>query len=1368
MLVSKSLKNQRIHMKTKAKLSSLFLSLIIGNYLFATNYYVKNGGDDLGVGTTPGTAWETLSKVYNETYLPGDSILFERGGVWREQELQISSSGTLSEYIVYGAYGQGEKPRILGSRQLVTWENYSGDVWRAACDFNPFPASYDIAELFIETLTDEVIWTSNVGSVGNVNDEYEWTWDNDWIYLYTTVNPNTGYNAIEAPNTLNMVHLNDHEYIQIENIEIAYSRRTGIYDSYGSDDISGLRIYNNHIHHIHVLDGPVGYGINSKHSDLHIANNDIHDCGRRNISLVVYETDPAMHIQNILIENNYLHNGWHTTGVDLNTTGDHHIENVTIRNNYFHDPAGPDLEQNPDWGSNMIFLANQGGDEALVEKVYIYNNIFNTVRGNGVLIEGVSNVSIHHNTFYAFDPTRDSYTAFISSGGDTIDIKNNIFYNNGVSAFNTNLYSVDFTDASSFLTSECDYNLYYNVEASSRFFMLQARGQGGFSGNYYYYTTSEWNDYKTDLGRDLNSPTPANPLFVNAPDDLALQEGTPAFENGTSLAYSTDYFGNPRSLLSPTIGAIEFANPDSTLAFIEQWTFDEQFSAAVIDTTAKTVAIAVVNGTDLSSLVPTILVNIGASINPTSGVANDFSSPAAYTITAPNGVSQNIYTVTVSEAPNQAPEISNVEISGNPYIDSTISVVYNYYDLEGDLEGQTEFDWYSGGVSSGVTSKDYIIQSSDSAKSIYCIVTPVALTGELNGVAVNSDTTEAVTPFSVKILSADLGEFDNSTIIVDFDSALQSSFIPEINDFSVTENGNAYGIHAVGIVDGNLHLAMDSIAHYGNSYLVSYSSGSTMMQCASGIEVLSWSDTIVNNKLGSTIFENLVLYSEELDNTSGWGDAGQETRITANQHNDLDGNLTLELLQHGENSNNMILINQSGISGNITGNTSYTLEFDVYSDDPSTGDNGWRVHIYENSGANELYYLYGDSVISGELTRISYTFTTQAGTNQLAIRPVDRWSPNWEGYWGRVHLYRGNPGDRLYIKTLGSQIVDSIASGNSAEPSTADNIINFSIPEEEEGSIVNSSNHTISILVLCGTSLGTFTPEIGISSAASISPENGTAQDFTSPVEYTVTAEDGVTQQVWIATAIVNTIVETSENLTICSGEDYTYPDGTTQTTILTDTTQTSSLVAVLTGCDSIVTTNITVDQTCGILEDLVLVDTTTSPGAANCFNALNNITIAGDGSTVSFESGSTVNVIAGESIRFLPGFHAKSGSSVIAEITTTDIFCDDLPQAIVATEPIAEKSFDIENQSENIKLEIEGASLKVFPNPNNGYFKVQLKNMELPAMIMIFNASGAMVYESEVYNADTKISLKTSRKGIYFVRTTNGVVYFKQKIIVE
>ncbi|AYB30984.1 DUF5018 domain-containing protein [Chryseolinea soli] len=61
----------------------------------------------------------------------------------------------------------------------------------------------------------------------------------------------------------------------------------------------------------------------------------------------------------------------------------------------------------------------------------------------------------------------------------------------------------------------------------------------------------------------------------------------------------------------------------------------------------KKINLIVPNGTDVTALVPTIVVSEKATISPTTAVAQNFKSPVEYTVTAEDGTTQK-YTVTVT------------------------------------------------------------------------------------------------------------------------------------------------------------------------------------------------------------------------------------------------------------------------------------------------------------------------------------------------------------------------------------------------------------------------------------------------------------------------------------------------------------------------------------------------------------------------------------------------------------------------------------------------------------------------------------------------------------------------------------------------
>ena len=83
-------------------------------------------------------------------------------------------------------------------------------------------------------------------------------------------------------------------------------------------------------------------------------------------------------------------------------------------------------------------------------------------------------------------------------------------------------------------------------------------------------------------------------------------------------------------------------NEKSILSF----RFDALDESGVIDQIARTISFVLPAETDVTQLVPTIVVSEGATVEPASGVAQDFTNPVTYTVTAQNGTTA-VYTVMV-------------------------------------------------------------------------------------------------------------------------------------------------------------------------------------------------------------------------------------------------------------------------------------------------------------------------------------------------------------------------------------------------------------------------------------------------------------------------------------------------------------------------------------------------------------------------------------------------------------------------------------------------------------------------------------------------------------------------------------------------
>ena len=90
--------------------------------LTGKKYYVSEGGNDCNDGRSPQTPFLTATRLDDIDLEYGDAVLFERNGIYR-----LHHQITAVEGVIYGSYGEGEKPRILGSPK-----NYAEAVWLPA------------------------------------------------------------------------------------------------------------------------------------------------------------------------------------------------------------------------------------------------------------------------------------------------------------------------------------------------------------------------------------------------------------------------------------------------------------------------------------------------------------------------------------------------------------------------------------------------------------------------------------------------------------------------------------------------------------------------------------------------------------------------------------------------------------------------------------------------------------------------------------------------------------------------------------------------------------------------------------------------------------------------------------------------------------------------------------------------------------------------------------------------------------------------------------------------------------------------------------------------------------------------------------
>jgi hypothetical protein len=187
---------------------------------------------------------------------------------------------------------------------------------------------------------------------------------------------------------------------------------------------------------------------------------------------------------------------------------------------------------------------------------------------------------------------------------------------------------------------------------------------------------------------------------------------------------------------------------------------------------------------------------------------------------------------------------------------------------------------------------------------------------------------------------------------------------------------------------------------------------------------------------------------------------------------------------------------------------------------------------------------------------------------------------------------------------------------------------------------------------------------------------------------------------------------------------------------------------------------SVTVTQVNPMAATLPLQNITIPSGQSNCYNAIQSIVVAGDGTSFIVQAGGSVNMIAGQQIRFLPGTKGNTGSYLHAHITATGAYCCNtvLPSQAV-----------MKGETSGIRIPDEKPFFKVYPNPTSGTFTIDLTGIAESSRVSveIYGILGNRILKTELPDSQKhEFDLSGQQQGVYLIRVVNGSEMGMSKII--
>ncbi|SHK08714.1 DUF5018 domain-containing protein, partial [Pseudozobellia thermophila] len=497
-------------------------------------------------------------------------------------------------------------------------------------------------------------------------------------------------------------------------------------------------------------------------------------------------------------------------------------------------------------------------------------------------------------------------------------------------------------------------------------------------------------------------------------------------------------------------------------------------------------------GTDVTALVPTITFT-GDSVSPESEVEQDFTDPVIYTVT--QGDVSKEYTVTVEVATDTVdPEITLFSINGVEGIlsgtDITVSlpsgtdvkslapaITYIGESVSPGPEVEQDFtDPVTYTVAQGDVSKEYTVTVEVAADTVDPEITLFSIDG-VEGVISETDITVSLPPGTdVKSLAPVITYIGES---VSPGSEVEQDFTDPVT-YTVTQ-GDASKEYTV----------MVEVA------------------AATAKEITGFSIGGVNGSFSGTgITVNLPSGTDVTSLVPAIAYTGESVSPGSGVEQDFTNPVTYTVTAEDGTTRDYI------VTVNVAANTPPVAMDDDFTVAENATLNG---SVFLDNGNGEDFDADGITVdlVNGSSVNVGATingsnggrFTISAG-GDLSFDPNGDFDDLTEGQTAQTTVqYRitdGNGGNATAMVTVTVTGIDNGSADN--------DILQFTLSPTSGDATLDPSGHRVTMTVPFGTDLLVAPTNLVVSPGATVSPLGNVERDFSSPVVYTVTAENGDVQ----------------------------------------------------------------------------------------------------------------------------------------------------------------------------------------------------------------------------------------------------------------